>query len=53
MTLQAVLHVPKIRCNLISVSMLRKDLNCVVIFFPSHYELQDLNSGRMIDRAEE
>lgn len=34
------------------MSKLTKDLNYAVTFFPSHYEFQDLISGRMIGNAE-
>ena len=34
-TLKAVLHVPKLSCNLLSISKITKDLNCVVNFSPS------------------
>lgn len=53
MTLQSVLHVPNIKCNLISVNKLMKGFYCVVTFFSSHCEFQDLTSGRMICSAEE
>lgn len=53
MTLQYILHIPNIRHNLISVSKLKKDRNCDVTFFPSHFEFQDLISGIRIGSAEE
>ena len=40
-TLQSVLHVPKLACNLLSVSNLCKDSNCCVTFFYSHCGFQD------------
>lgn len=46
-----VLHVPKLACNLLSVSKLSKDSNCRITFFESHCEFQDQNSGMMIGRA--
>ena len=49
--LNAVLHVPNLACNLLSVSKLSKDSNCRVTFFESHCEFQDQNSGMMIGRA--
>ena len=52
MTLKSVLHVPKLTYNLLSVSKLTKDLNCVVTFFSSHCEFQDRSSGKMIGIAE-
>jgi len=49
--LNAVLHVPNLAYNLLSVSKLSKDSNCRVTFFESHCEFQDQNSGMMIGRA--
>lgn len=46
--LKSVLHVPKLACNLLSVSKLSKDSNCRSTFFDSHCEFQDRSSGRMI-----
>ena len=34
--LKSVLHVPKLTCNLLSVSKLSRDSNCCVIFYESH-----------------
>ena len=34
-SLQAVLHVLNLSCNLLSISKITKDLNCVVNFSPS------------------
>jgi hypothetical protein len=39
--LKYVLHVPKLACNLLSVSKLSKDSNCCVTFFESHCTFQD------------
>lgn len=50
-TLESVLHVPKLACNLLSVSKLSKDSNCRVVFLDFHCEFQDQNSGRMIGSA--
>ena len=50
--LKSVLHVPKLACNLLSVSKLSRDSNCRVVFFESHCEFQEQNSGRMIGNAE-
>ena len=47
-TLQSVLHVPKLACNLLSVSKLSKDSNCCVTLFYSHCEFQDRRTGKMI-----
>ena len=50
-TLQSVLHVTKLACNLLSVSKISKDSNCRVVFLDSHCEFQDWNSGKMIGSA--
>nr|KYP57492.1 hypothetical protein KK1_003756 [Cajanus cajan] len=34
-TLNSVLYVPKLDCNLLSISKLARDLNCVTKFFPN------------------
>ena len=52
MILKSVLYVPKLTYNLLSVSKLTKDMNCVVTFFSSHCEFQDRSSGKMIGIAE-
>ena len=44
--LKSVLHVPKLACNLLSVSKLTKDSNCRVFFCDSYCEFQDQNSGK-------
>jgi transposase InsO family protein len=49
--LKSVLHVPKLACNLLSVSKLSKDSNCCVTFFESHCTFQDQSSGRTIGSA--
>ena len=49
--LKFVLHVPKLACNLLSVSKLTKGSNCHVFFYDSHCEFQDQNSGKKIDSA--
>jgi len=43
-----VLYVPTFKVDLISVSRLTRDLNCLVIFFPYWCILQDLATRRMI-----
>ena len=53
LTLESVLHVPNLKCNLISVSKLAKDSNCVVKLFSSHCEFQDLITGKTIGNARE
>ena len=49
--LKSVLHVPKLACNLLSVSKLSKDSNCAVTFFDSYCVFQEQNSGKMIGNA--
>lgn len=46
--IKGVLHVPKFKCNLLSVSRLTKDLQCAVIFFPELCFIQDLRSRELI-----
>ena len=50
-TLRDVLHVPKLSCNLLSVSKLIHDMNCQAQFFQSHCEFQELNSEKTIGSA--
>ena len=50
--LKSVLYVPGLSYNLLSVSQLTNDMNCRVIFFPSHYLSQDQASRMMIGRVE-
>lgn len=49
--LKSVLHVPKLACNLLSVSKLSQDSNCCVSFFDSHCVFQEQTSGKMIGSA--
>ncbi|KAL6321073.1 hypothetical protein AAG906_012065 [Vitis piasezkii] len=51
-TLHSVLYVPKLDCNLLSISRLTQDLNCVTKFLPHMCEFQALNSGKRIGNAE-
>jgi len=51
LTLQSVLHVPKLACNLLSVSKISRDSNCRVIFYDSHCVFQEQESGKTIGRA--
>ena len=51
MHLKSVLYVPKLDCNLLSISKLTRDLNCVVKFFPNFCVFQDLVSGKRIGSA--
>ena len=52
-TLSSVLHVPNFTYNLMSISRLVKDLNCVVIFSPSGCLLQDSISKKILGRGYE
>ena len=52
LTLQSVLLVPNLDCNLLSVSKLTQELNCITKFFPTHCVFQDLDSGKMVGNAE-
>ena len=49
--LKSVLHVPKLACNLLSVSKLAQDSNCSVIFYESHCVFQEQTTRRMIGNA--
>lgn len=49
--LKSVFHVPSLTCNLLSVSKLTKDNNCVDRFLPFSYLFQDLLSEMMIGIA--
>ena len=49
--LLSVLHVPKLTCNLLSISKVTKNLNCVTKFFPNHCEFQEMETGKMIGCA--
>jgi len=51
--LKAVLYVPNLKCNLLFVSKLTQDMDCIVTFLPSHCIFQDRSSGKMIGSAEE
>ena len=51
--LKVVLHVSKLSCNLLSISKLTRDLNCVTNFTSSTCVIQDQISGRMIGNAKE
>ena len=52
-TLHSILHVPSLNCNWVSISKLIRELQCVVKFFPSYCEFQDLYLGRTIGSAKE
>ena len=51
--LKNVLHVPKLSNNLLSIQKITQDLNCAVVFFPSHCVFQDLATGKTIGIAKE
>lgn len=53
LTLHNVLHVPNLSCNLLSISKLTQDLNCLAIFDSSTCKFQELSSGRMIGSSKE
>ena len=53
LTLFNVLHVPKLSCNLISVSKLTATLNCTANFFSSYCLFQNPALGTMIGSARE
>ena len=50
-SLKNVLHVPKLSTNLVSIQKLTQDLGCNVIFYPTHYVLQDQHLGKIIGLA--
>lgn len=53
LSLDHALHVPKFSCNLLSISKITKDLNCVAKFFPSYCEFQDMRTGKVIGTGKE
>ncbi|RVX10878.1 Retrovirus-related Pol polyprotein from transposon TNT 1-94 [Vitis vinifera] len=50
--LDSVLHVPNLDCNLLFISKLARDPQCVTKFYPNSCVFQDLKSGKMIGSAE-
>ncbi|RVW80145.1 hypothetical protein CK203_054111 [Vitis vinifera] len=52
-TLNSVLLVPNLDCNLLSISKLTKEKRCITNFSSTHCEFQDLDSGKTIGNAEE
>ena len=48
-----MLHVPKLSNHLLSIQKVTQDLNCTVVFFPSHFVFQDLATGKTIGIAKE
>lgn len=53
LVLHDVLHVPKLSCNLLSVSKLVRALRCRAIFYSSRCEFQEPISGKTIGSARE
>lgn len=51
--LKTFLYVPNLKCNLLSVSKLTQDMDCIITFLPSHCIFQDRSSGKMIGSAKE
>ena len=52
LTLTSVLYVPKLDCNLLSISKFTRDHHCVTKFFSNLCVFQDLDSGKRIGSAE-
>ena len=52
-TLQDVLHVPNLSCNLLSISKFTSNHQCRANFYSSYCEFQKLTTGRMISSAKE
>ena len=48
-----MLHVPSLTCNLLSISKLTHDQNCVAKVGSSSYQFQELVSRKMIGNAKE
>lgn len=46
-TLNSMLYVPTLPSNLLSISKITNDLNCVTKFFPHHCEFQDMDSKKI------
>ncbi|RVW57690.1 Retrovirus-related Pol polyprotein from transposon TNT 1-94 [Vitis vinifera] len=53
LTLNSVLLVPNLDCNLLSISKLTKEKRCITNFSSTHCEFQDLDSGKTIGNSEE
>ena len=49
----SILYVPDSPFNLISISKLTRDLNCLITYFYNHVPLQDQSTGRTIDIGRE
>lgn len=52
-TLKNVLHVPKLFTYLVSTYKLTKDLNCFVVYYPSHCAFQGMYTKKRIRSAKE
>ncbi|RVW38886.1 Retrovirus-related Pol polyprotein from transposon TNT 1-94 [Vitis vinifera] len=52
LTLNSVLLVPNLDCNLLSISKLTKEKRCITNFSSTHCEFQDLDSGKTIGNVE-
>jgi hypothetical protein len=48
MSLSLVLHVPAFPINLLSISCVTNELNCIAIFFPSWCLFQELGTGKRL-----
>lgn len=48
LTLNQVVHVPKLSFNLLLVNQITKTLNCFVNFFPTYCIFQDLQKNTLI-----
>ena len=53
LTLNCVLLVPNLDCNILSISKLTKEKRCITNFSSIHCEFQDLDSGKTIGNAKE
>ena len=50
--LSPILRVPNLDCNMISMSKLTCDLNCVTKFYPNFCEFQAMDLGKVIGNVE-
>ena len=53
LTIQDVLHIPNLSCNLLSINKLTKNKNCQTLFFDNYYVFHDLISGQIIGSAKQ
>ena len=53
MTLHSVLHILNLTCNLVFISKLTKDFNCVAKLYLSYCEFQDLSLGKTVGNVKE